>query len=228
MLAGGSVTAYKGVSGAGTVSDRSNETDAGPPDDEGTQMAGSVDTEPADGTERVGPSEPSGGSSPGSPAPDAGGTGAVARPTDPHPEPPTAVIGAQPAVASPALHAPQPSRKARVVVRKVGPWSVLKFSLLFYLCVMLVVVLAGTMLYLALDALGTIDAAVELAVNLSIVESGFEVNGNWLFWRAITIGLVGVVLWSLVNVFVTFLYNLISDVVGGVEITLGEKRSRRG
>ncbi len=104
----------------------------------------------------------------------------------------------------------------------------LKFSLLFYLCVMLVVVLAGTMLYLALDALGTIDAAVELAVNLSIVEAGFEVNGNWLFWRAITIGLVGVVLWSLVNVFVTFLYNLISDVVGGVEITLGEKRSRRG
>jgi hypothetical protein len=29
-------------------------------------------------------------------------------------------------------------------------------------------------------------------------------------------------------VFVTFLYNLISDVVGGIEITLGEKRSRRG
>jgi hypothetical protein len=25
-------------------------------------------------------------------------------------------------------------RRTRVVVRKVGPWSVLKFSLLFYLC----------------------------------------------------------------------------------------------
>ena len=41
-------------------------------------------------------------------------------------------------------------------------------------------------------------------------------------------GLIGVVLWSTINVFVTFLYNLISDVVGGIEITLGEKRSRRG
>ena len=104
------------------MSDRSNETDGGRPDDEGTQMA--VDTEPADGTERdterVAPSEPSADSSAESSAPGAGGTGAVARPTDPHPEPPTAVIGAHPAVASPALHAPQPSRKARVVVRKVG------------------------------------------------------------------------------------------------------------
>ncbi|MEX0989967.1 MAG: DUF3566 domain-containing protein [Actinomycetota bacterium] len=145
------------------------------------------------------------------------------------PAPPTAVIGGgHPAVAGPAIHAPQPSRKARVVVRKVGPWSVLKFSLLFYLCVMLVVLLAGTMLYLVLDALGTIDAAVELAVNLSVVEAGFAVDGNWLFWRALSVGLIGVVLWSLVNVFVIFLYNLISDVVGGIEVTLGEKRSRRG
>ncbi|MEX2275538.1 MAG: DUF3566 domain-containing protein [Actinomycetota bacterium] len=150
------------------------------------------------------------------------------RVTDPAPTIPTAVIGAEPAVASAAVHAPQPSRKARVVVKKVGPLSVLRFSLLFYLCVMLVLLLAGSMLYLALDALGTIDAAIRLAINLSVVETGFEANGSWLFWRCLVIGLVGVVLWSAINVFITFLYNLISDVVGGIEITLGEKRSRRG
>jgi hypothetical protein len=33
-----------------------------------------------------------------------------------------------------------------------------------------------------------------------------------------------VVVWSLINVFVVFLYNLISDLVGGVEITLAERR----
>ena len=220
------------------MTDRTNEHDeVRRPQDEGTQMARSVDTEPAD--ERADEAHhPSSAEPLGQDATERAATESerhvdpvapvVAPAAGPPTEPPTAVIGAQPAMASPALHAPQPSRKARVVIKKVGPWSVLKFSLLFYLCLMLVVVLAGTMLYLALDALGTIDAAVELAVNLSIVEAGFKVNGNWLFWRAITIGLIGVVLWSLVNVFVTFLYNLISDVVGGIEITLGEKRSRRG
>ena len=37
-------------------------------------------------------------------------------------------------------------------------------------------------------------------------------------------GLGNVVIWSLVNVFVAFLYNLISDVVGGIEVTLAQKR----
>ena len=33
-----------------------------------------------------------------------------------------------------------------------------------------------------------------------------------------------VVLWTLINVFVALLYNLISDVVGGIEVTLSERR----
>jgi hypothetical protein len=37
-------------------------------------------------------------------------------------------------------------------------------------------------------------------------------------------GAVMVVVWSLINVFVVFLYNLISDVIGGIEVTLSERR----
>jgi hypothetical protein len=33
-----------------------------------------------------------------------------------------------------------------------------------------------------------------------------------------------VVLWSLINLFVAFLYNLLADIVGGVEVTLSERR----
>ena len=29
------------------------------------------------------------------------------------------------------------ARRTRVVVKKVGPWSVLRFSLLFYFCIMI-------------------------------------------------------------------------------------------
>ena len=41
---------------------------------------------------------------------------------------------------------------------------------------------------------------------------------------AVLIGLAMVVIWSLINVFVAFLYNLLSDIVGGVEVTLSERR----
>jgi len=37
------------------------------------------------------------------------------------------------------------------------------------------------------------------------------------------IGIVGVFVWSLVNTLVAVLYNLVSDVVGGVQVTLAER-----
>jgi hypothetical protein len=33
-----------------------------------------------------------------------------------------------------------------------------------------------------------------------------------------------VVLWTLINVFVALLFNLLSDIVGGIEVTLSERR----
>jgi hypothetical protein len=112
---------------------------------------------------------------------------------------------------------------ARVVIRKVGPWSVFKLSLFFYFCIMLVVLGAFTMLYLVLGAIGALDSVTRLIRDL-FADQSFKINGGWLLARAFVVGLAMVVLWSLINVFVTFLYNLISDVIGGVEVTLAEKR----
>ena len=121
------------------------------------------------------------------------------------------------------------SRRTRVVLRKIGPLSVLKFSLLFYFCVMLIVFFALMIIYGLLSAVGAIDSAGRL---LGYVFATGNSNGpqpvvirfgkvfTWIF----LVGCANVVLWSLVNVFVVFLYNLISDVVGGIEMTLAEKR----
>ena len=43
-------------------------------------------------------------------------------------------------------------------MRKVGPLSVLKFSLLFYLCLMLIVLFAMVIVYGVLAAAGAIDS----------------------------------------------------------------------
>jgi Transmembrane domain of unknown function (DUF3566) len=115
------------------------------------------------------------------------------------------------------------SRQARVVLRKVDPWSVLKISFVFYLCMMVVILGALMILYGILGAMGVLDTTTEFLVDLGFGDD-FEIHGNWLFSRGLAIGLGLVVLWTLINVFIVFLYNLLSDVVGGIEVTLSERR----
>ena len=109
------------------------------------------------------------------------------------------------------------------MIRKVRPWSVLKVSFFFYLCVWAVIVGAFVILYGLLGAIGALDSVTEL-IREVFAEPTFEIQGDWLFSRGILIALGMVVLWTLINVFAVLLYNLISDVVGGIEVTLSERR----
>jgi hypothetical protein len=137
---------------------------------------------------------------------------------------PSAGGGGEPPVQAERRRRRKPrARHARVVVRKVGPWSVLKVSFLFYLCVMAVIMGALVILYGLLGAVGALDSLQRLIRDL-FADQSFEINGNWLFTRGLAIGLGMVVLWTLINVFVAFLYNVLSDIVGGIEVTLSERR----
>jgi hypothetical protein len=139
-------------------------------------------------------------------------------------EPPSADAGTPATKPAKPTKPPQPKgRQARVVLRKLGPWSVLKISILFYLCVMAVIVGAFVILYAVLEAIGALDSVTRLIRDL-FADQTFEIHADWLLSRGILIGLAMVVLWSLINLFVVFLYNLLSDIVGGVEVTLSERR----
>ena len=117
------------------------------------------------------------------------------------------------------------TRRAQVVVRRVGPWSVLKFSLLFYFLLMLVFLFATVIVYWILGVVGVIDSISHLlsTAGFGSPKTGFQIHGSWVFTRVFLIGIVGVFVWSLVNTLVAVLYNLVSDVVGGVQVTLAER-----
>ena len=117
-------------------------------------------------------------------------------------------------------------RQAKMVVKRVSPWSVLKFSLLFYFCVMLIFLLALAVVYWALGVFGVLDSAANLleTAGFGSPKSGFEFDGYWIFTRLFVAGVIGVVVWSIVNVLLAMLYNLVSDMVGGISVTLAEKR----
>jgi hypothetical protein len=115
------------------------------------------------------------------------------------------------------------ARQARVVIRKVRPWSVLKVSFFFYLCVWAIVVGAFVILWGVLSAMGAVESVTKL-IREVFAEKTFEIHADWLFTRGVMIALAMVVLWTLINVVVALLYNLISDVIGGIEVTLSERK----
>ena len=135
------------------------------------------------------------------------------------------VVTPDPLVPTPPMSrtAKSQARRTRVVVRRVGPVSVLKFSLIFYFCVMLILFLGLLLLYAIMSAIGVTKSLEDLLGQLFATDN-FRINAKWVFERVFVVGCGLVVVWSLINVMVTFLYNLISDLVGGIEITLAEKR----
>jgi hypothetical protein len=142
----------------------------------------------------------------------------------------TTTTAAAGATAQP-LRTPARTRRAKLVVKRVDPWSVLKFSLLFSLCLLIVFVVAVAALYFALQALGVFDTLNEFIRNITeanigdaktggveVPISAFEVIGV-----AAIIGLINVVLVTAISTLGAFLYNLCADIVGGVEVTLAER-----
>jgi hypothetical protein len=123
------------------------------------------------------------------------------------------------------------SRRIRVAIRTVAPLSVLKFSLIFYFCVMLVVLLGLAILYGLLGALGVLDSLAQLLESTGFgapIAGGegrnFEFHALSIFRTLFLIGFLTVVISSALTVFIAVLYNLISDLVGGIEVTLVERR----
>jgi len=112
-------------------------------------------------------------------------------------------------------------RRARLVLRKIDPWSVLKFSLLFYFCLLLIMLLGSAIIFAILKAFGVIENIQKLVTDLA--STPYRVSGGSIFRWLFLFGLLGAIVASAVTVFLAFLYNLIADVVGGIEISVAER-----
>ncbi|MGH2705160.1 MAG: DUF3566 domain-containing protein [Actinomycetota bacterium] len=113
------------------------------------------------------------------------------------------------------------SRSLRRTIRHVDPWSLLKFSLLFYGAVVVVFLLAGLMLYMVASGVGVVDKLENFIRDIGWPD--FRIRASQVFRILFLLGLANVIAWSAINLFLAFLYNLVSDVVGGIEVTFSER-----
>jgi Transmembrane domain of unknown function (DUF3566) len=114
-------------------------------------------------------------------------------------------------------------RRSRLVLRRLDPWSVLKFSLLFYFCMLLVGLLVFAVIWLVLVNMGVFETVTRFAGNFNL-DLGFPAGTVFKYY--ILLGLLGVVLWSVATVLLTLLFNLVNDITGGIEVVLAERVRR--
>ena len=118
------------------------------------------------------------------------------------------------------------ARKVRRVVRHVDPWSVMLVSLGFYLCLFVVLMVAGVLLWMIASATGTIEQ-LEGVIKESFAEKSFSFEGPKIFRASFLGGLVLVIAGTGLNVLLCTLFNLMSDLVGGIRVTVIEEETAK-
>ena len=119
-------------------------------------------------------------------------------------------------------------RRASLVIARIEPWSVMKFSFLISLVLWLVMFVAVALLYYALSSLG-VFAALQRTL-ASVTSSQGSAGVDLTKWTSATrvlgytmlLGAVNVVLITAISTVGAVIYNLVTHLGGGIEVTLKE------
>jgi hypothetical protein len=111
------------------------------------------------------------------------------------------------------------STSSRRLVRRIDTWTVFKVSFVFYLLALVILVVAGIILWNVAEAFGTIASIQKSAKSLFDL-SHFVIKPIPLLEYTTGGGAILCVLGTVVNTVVALLYNLISDVIGGVQVVV--------
>ena len=106
----------------------------------------------------------------------------------------------------------------RRVLRRINLRSVLRFSVVFSITWGLVMLLAGGVVYFILLRLGLVQS-----LQSTIQRSGFprfRLRATSVLQILSVLIMVGAVAWTAVSVLAAFIFNLVSDAVGGIEVML--------
>jgi hypothetical protein len=118
-------------------------------------------------------------------------------------------------------------RRARLQLRHIDIWSAFKISLVLSIALFFIWMVAVGILYGVLSALGVFDTLNDLFGQLGSASGsggGKDViTPGIVFGGAAVIGAINVILMTALCTVGTFIYNLCSDLVGGLEITLSER-----
>lgn len=118
------------------------------------------------------------------------------------------------------------ARKVRRLVRHIDPWSMLKLAVLVSLCMWLIVMIASLVMWTVARNAGTI-ADVESFVNSTLSLQDWKLDGEFIFRQFGLVTLLLALGFAVSLVVASLVFNLISDIIGGVWISVIEEETAR-
>ncbi|SOD71213.1 transmembrane protein DUF3566 [Jatrophihabitans sp. GAS493] len=157
------------------------------------------------------------------PAPRPTGAPAGAAGSSVPPGTPTA-SGARPAAGRGSARSRGP-RRARLQLRHIDPWTVLKFSCVWAIMSFFVWLIAVAVLYGVLQGAGVVSSINDTVTKINGTGSSAPITAWRVLGGAAILGVLNVILSIALATIGSVVYNLCADLVGGVEVTLSELES---
>ena len=142
------------------------------------------------------------------------------------PKAPKAVKVPKAQAARQAQNGTLPTRRAHLAVTRVEPWSVMKFSFMISLVGWVVLFVAVAALYFVLSRLGVFQSIEKSVADVTSTKGSAGVRAsNWfsasrVLGYTMLIGAVNVILITALATLGSVIYNLVTHVAGGIEVTL--------
>ena len=115
-------------------------------------------------------------------------------------------------------------RRVSRVIRDIDPWSVFKVGLVFHLVLYFVVLISLVLLWNVAESTGTIENVENFMESFGW--ESFSFDGGALFKNLWVLGLFMVILFTGLWVLIATIFNLITDLVGGIRVTVLEEEVR--
>ena len=115
--------------------------------------------------------------------------------------------------------------RVRRIIRKIDPWTVLKVTFVLNFIVALTMVLGFSILWVLLVNAGVPQGLEEIARRLALLDADASLVGNVepLFSSVVFLATVYLLTQTALATIGAFFYNLVSDLVGGIEVVVLEE-----
>jgi ABC-type anion transport system duplicated permease subunit len=114
-------------------------------------------------------------------------------------------------------------RRVRRVLRKIDPWTVLKVSIVFNVIIVMAASIGIAIMWSLLRNSGIPDDIVNSINELAIFEEDINLDGPSYFRVMVFFSIVSTILLTGLATLSSIFYNLISDVMGGIEFVVLEE-----
>lgn len=118
------------------------------------------------------------------------------------------------------------ARKVRRVVRHVDPWSVLRFSVIFHVVLFGALLVSAVLVWNAAELAGVVENLESLIAELASLEE-FVIDESAVFNAAFVSAAMLTLASSVLLVLLSVIFNLISDLTGGIRFTVIEEERVR-